>query len=200
MAGLSFRRSSTHGVVAAVGKLTLGGIVADVGGDEAQLTVMVSKTSGASRVQRFFGVMGAPCPGLCAGCGPDKLQGLLLMGFDAGGLTDSALDLKPTRDAVALRRRGARLGRLQSASSPVKRIPAKAKRVDQDDQGGDTRNHRDRHERRPGQRALEAGAHGNALRSSSKCGPSRKVGQSPPQTMAVPCRAAAALKAAAMRG
>ena len=200
MVGLSASRSSTQGVVAAAGKVSLGGVAADVRGDKAQLAVMVSKAIGASRVQWQFGVMGVPRFGLGARRGPDQFQGLLLVIFDPADLADGAFDLEPPGGRIELRRHGARFGRLQTAARPVERIPPKPERMDQDDQGGDSRYSRTGPEGRLRQRRRHAGAHGNTFRSSSKCGPSRNVDQSPPPTMAVPCRTAAALNAAAMRG
>ena len=121
------------------------------------------------------------------------------MGFQMAGLNDGALDLEPTGGRVGLGRRGANFGRLDPPARAVERVPAEPERLDQQDEGdngGDSRNH-------PGdrlQRRRMGRRHGNIFRSSSKCGPSRSFGQSPPQTIAVPCRTAAALKAAAMRG
>lgn len=53
--------------------------------------------------------------------------------------------------------------------------------------GGDDQRHEGQAKGDRPQPAKERpGRHGNTFRSSSKCGPSRSFGQSPPQTMAVP--------------
>ena len=138
MVGRSVRRSSRQGVVAAAGKASLGGAGADVGDSEAQLAVMVSKASGAGRIQWKFGVMGVPRFGLGASRGPNQFQGLLLVSFEPACLADGAFDLEPPGGRVELRRRGTRLGRLQPPDGPVERIPPEPECMDQDDQGGGT--------------------------------------------------------------
>lgn len=121
-------------------------------------------------------------------------------GVEARHLTGLAPGFGGTRGGIALGDDGGGLGPIGAASGEVERVPAKAETTQNqsdDGQHGDPGH-------KPAQRrqgAQEGGrAHGNTRRSISKCGPSRKVGQSPPQTMAVPCSAAAAFTASAMRG
>ena len=108
--------------------------------------------------------------------------------------------LQPPRGGVGFGDRGPRLGGGHAPAGAVKGVPAEPQRLagerENDHAGEDERRPRNR----PGEAEEMARAHGKAFRSSSKCGPSRRRGQSPPQTMGVPCRAAADLKAAAMRG
>jgi len=118
-----------------------------------------------------------------------------MMAVEAGALPGLARLFEAAGGGVAFGHVGAGLGRAQAAAGEVERVPAQAdgvRRREREDQGEP-----DRHDGRP---RFEARDHGKAFRSSSKCGPSRSLGQSPPQTIAVPWRAAAALKAAAMRG
>ena len=122
------------------------------------------------------------------------------MVVEATGLIDRALDLKPARRGVGGGGPGPLLGRLEPPLAQTERIPVDAEAPaehEQDDEPGERRQTQ-AHGRQGAQD--QPRVHGKAFRSSSKCGPSRRVGQSPPQTRAVPCRAAAALKAAAMRG
>lgn len=131
---------------------------------------------------------------------PLDRHGLLMMVFEAAGLFGHAFGFEPAREGVRGGGGGVRLGRPQPSLGQAERIPAQAEAVaepdDGEDEGRKQQTPSDRG-RRPEERRHP---HGNTFRSSSKCGPSRSLGQSPPQTMAVPCRAAAALKAAAMRG
>lgn len=85
-----------------------------------------------------------------------------------------------------------RLGARQPPGLPVERIPAQAEAAGQRDRGGGE-GQRQQARGQPAQgRAGQAAdqkqrrLHGKALRSSSKCGPSRRRGQSPPQTRATP--------------
>lgn len=111
-----------------------------------------------------------------------------------------ALDLEATGGGVCDSSLGPPFSGFQTAGAEPERIPAETHASPDHGHGRDQGDsHDEPAERRQGAQD-QARAHGKALRSSSKCGPSRRVGQSPPQTMAVPCRAAAALKAAAMRG
>jgi len=117
------------------------------------------------------------------------------MDFETALLGDSALALEPAGGGVGLGHGGQGFGGLGPSTRSVERIPAKSERLDQqgeDNGGGDGCE--------PPARGFQKRLHGNTFRSSSKCGPSRSFGQSPPHTMAVPWRTAAALKAAAMRG
>lgn len=121
------------------------------------------------------------------------------MGFEMAGLNGGAFGLDPAGGGVDLGHRGAGFGRIDPPARAVERVPAEPERLDQQDEGDNGGDSRDRPAGRLQQRR-KGRLHGNTFRSSSKCGPSRSFGQSPPQTMAVPCRTAAALKAAAMRG
>ena len=144
--------------------------------------------------------MGAPGLDRGEGCRPLYRQGLLMMVFEAAGLFGHAFGFKAAREGLRRSRGGVRLGRPQTPLGEAERVPAQAEAVTQrydsegerHDQQGPAGRGQHPQERQP--------PHGNTFRSSSKCGPSRSLGQSPPQTMAVPCRTAAALKAAAMRG
>ena len=188
-----------QGVVAACGKVSRGG-AADGGSEAAQLAIVADKAIGASRIQRNRGVMGAPGLGRGDGGGPLDRQGLLMMVFKAAVLFGPAFAFKAPRDGVRHRGGGVRLGGSQSSPGQVERIPAKAQSMPKNDGRADERYGQQTPagwSQHPQQRPRP---HGNTLRSSSKCGPSRSLGQSPPQTMAVPWRTAAALKAAAMRG
>lgn len=122
------------------------------------------------------------------------------MDVEAPALGRRAFMFEPPGGPVGLGRRRARFGGGDPPPGPVERVPAKAQAMRQEDEGPD--GDRDQHRRHggTGQPEHHPGAHGKAFRSSSKCGPSRSRGQSPPQTTGVHCRAAAALKAAAMRG
>jgi len=131
---------------------------------------------------------------------PRDQQVLLVVNIEAARLFGRALDLEPTRLGVGPGGDRPGLGCRQTAPGQIERVPAKAEAPAERHDGDKGQ----RHSHAPAERAKGAqnreAPHGNTLRSSSKCGPSRRVGQSPPQTIAVPCRAAAALNAAAMRG
>lgn len=101
-------------------------------------------------------------------------------------LVRGALDLEPTRGRV--RGGGVRpcFSRLQPPLGQPQRVPAKAQRIQADQR----RTQNPGHGHRPapwGQGPQKRWRpHGNAFRSSSKCGPSLRLVQSPPQTIAVP--------------
>jgi len=122
-----------------------------------------------------------------------------MMVFQPVRLGGGAFDLESSGEGVGGGGVGSTLRRLKTAGAEAERIPVEAQPPTGDEQDRDQR----RHQQSPAQRGQGAQkgarAHGKTFRSSSKCGPSRRLVQSPPQTMAVPCRAAAALKAAAMR-
>ncbi len=171
-------------MVAVDGRFSRGG-GADAGGDAAQLAIMPGKTSGASGIQKVFSVMGVPRFGLGPDRGSGELKGLSLMDFETAFLRGRTFTFEPASGGVGLGRRGALLGRLKAATRTVERVPAEPKRLDQtgeDHEGGDNRE-------APADRLQERNdgrSHGNTFRSSSKCGPSRSFGQSPPHTIAVP--------------
>ena len=120
--------------------------------------------------------------------------------IEAAGLTGHAFRFEAAGQGVRVGRGDPGLGPLQPALAEAERVPAQAETMAED--GCDDDQRRDR--QAPAERRQDPQdgqpLHGNTFRSSSKWGPSRSVGQSPPQTIAVPCRAAAALNAAAMRG
>lgn len=111
-----------------------------------------------------------------------------------------SLDLQAARGGVGAGGFGLCFGGVESMSGAIERIPPQPKSLADDCQQAKTRRQR----QKPAERIEDAQKgerpHGKAFRSSSKCGPSRRRGQSPPQTTAVPWRAAAALNAAAIRG
>ena len=144
--------------------------------------------------------MGAPGLGRGDGGRPLNRHGLLMMVFEAAGLFGHAFGFEAARDGVRHGGLGVRLGGSQTPPGQAERIPAQAKPMAE---AGDSDDKRYGQQAPTGRSQHPQGRqrpHGNTFRSSSKCGPSRNLGQSPPQTMAVPCRMAAALKAAAMRG
>lgn len=118
--------------------------------------------------------------------------------FETAGLLGHSLGLEPARTGVGSGDRRAAFRRPQAPPRQVERIPAQTEALADDDQEDHQRY--GQHDPAGAGRQAKQGPHGNTRRSSSKCGPSRSVGQSPPHTMAVPCRTAAALKAAAIRG
>jgi len=161
---------------------------------------MIAQTSGATRIKGEIGIMGVPRLGLGGGGDPRQIDGLLMVLFETAGLGRRALDLDPAGMGVRGGGGGPLFGRRLTARADAEGVPVKTESAS-DDQHDDDQSHRrdPEAERRQGPQDFARG-HGKAFRSSSKCGPSRRDFQSPPQTMAVPCRAAAALKAAAIRG
>lgn len=109
-----------------------------------------------------------------------------MMAIDPSGQIDRALDFQATRGRIVGGRGGATLRGLEARFSQPERIPAKAQPVP-DQQGGPQheRNSEAPAKRRNGAQ-VNPRRHGKTFRSSSKCGPSRRLGQSPPQTMATP--------------
>ncbi len=106
--------------------------------------------------------------------------------FETPGLFGGTRDLEPARGGVLDRGGGLRLGRAQPSLRQPQRVPSKAQSVQADQ-------HRSQHTGHdqppaPGSQGSQErrSPHGNTLRSSSKCGPSLRVVQSPPQIMAVP--------------
>lgn len=161
---------------------------------------MSTQASDAIRIQGQSGVMGVSRLRRRGGGRPRQTDGLLVVTFRAFGLGDRALDLETSGEGVGGGGVRPTLRRRETARAEAERIPVEA----QAPTGDEKNRHQDRGQHPPAQRGQgpeqDARAHGKTFRSSSKCGPSRRLVQSPPQTMAVPCRAAAALKAAAMRG
>lgn len=144
--------------------------------------------------------MGAPGLGLGEGGRPLHRHGLLMMVIEAAGLIGHSLEFETARRHIGRRRPGARFGVIQAPRRHVERIPTQPEPAPGHENGhqyGGDQQEPDDGLRPPQKRQRR---HGKAFRSSSKWGPSRSFGQSPPHTMVVPCRAAAALKAAAMRG
>ncbi len=117
---------------------------------------------------------------------------------ETAGLIGRAFDFEPTRGGVGDGCPEAGFSRAETPPREVEGIPAQTDPAADRDRYN--RHHHGQHGPADRGRQAKQGPHGNTRLSSSKCGPSLSVGQSPPHTMAVPCRAAAALKAAAMRG
>lgn len=162
---------------------------------------MSMQTPGALRIQGFKGIFGAP--GLGQGrCGhPHHGQGLLMMTVQGQPLTGLPLDFQPTGSSVRACDLGPGLGRLQTSPGEIERIPAEAQTPPGHDHKEDEQ---DKHNTPPSGRRQDSRQgrplHGKTFRFSSKWGPSRRRGQSPPQTTGVCSRTDAALNAAAMRG
>src|SRR5690606_18126112 len=149
--GRTGSRRRRQGVAAAGGSGRRGG-GAEVGGEAAQPAIMSSEASGALRIQRLVGVMGAPRPGLGARGGALHGQGLSMVGFKAkvrgggGGL------LQPPRGGVGFGDRGPRLGGGHAPAGAVKGVPAEPQRL-----AGERENdHAGEDERRPRNRPGEA--------------------------------------------
>ena len=126
--------------------------------------------------------------GLDGGLKPGDLTGLRVrLGGSGGGLLDG--------------HGGGGLGALETSPTEIERVPAKAETAeDEGDHGEDSDARSEPSHRREGAQDRRQTGHGNTRRSSSKCGPSRRRRQSPPQTRATPLALAAALIASAMRG
>jgi len=106
------------------------------------------------------------------------------MVFDAAGLIGQPLAFEPARAGVGDRDPGAGFRRPETPPGQVERVPVQAQPMT----GHDNQKDQPRRQGDPACRAPHAqqGPQGNTRRSSSKCGPSRSVGQSPPQTISVP--------------
>ena len=161
---------------------------------------MSAQTIKTVRRKRQIGVMGGS--GLekdwgGGGLGPPDYG---MGSVQSGDLTGLALGLGRAGGGVGTSQIGGGLGPIGATPREVERIPAKAEATEQYGDHGDTREDR----RQPPERRQAAknygGTQGNTRRSSSKCGPSLRVGQSPPHTMATPRPCAAAFTASAMRG
>lgn len=101
-------------------------------------------------------------------------------------LVRGALDLEPARIGVRGGDRGPDLSRPQPSLGQPQRVPAKAQRI-QAYQGGAQNPGHGQHPAPWSQGPQERlRPQGNTFRSSSKCGPSLRLVQSPPQTIAVP--------------
>ena len=161
---------------------------------------MIAQPIGTISLKQDFRVIGLFRPFKCAGRRRGDRVQCLVMARNPQRLCLLALDFQLPRGQIAIQGFGPRLSGFQPSLREAEGVPA------QPDAPPDRRgqNKGDRHHQPPSprrQRPQNASPpQGNTLRSSSKCGPSRSVGQSPPQTRGVPCRTAAALKAAAMRG
>ena len=121
-------------------------------------------------------------------------------GVEAGDLTGLALGLGRAGGGLGRGDGGDLFGAVGAASIELQRVPAEAETA-QDDragrQGGDADGQPTDRRQAPKD---DRRRHGNTFRSSSKCGPSRRRGQSPPQTKATPRSRAAALMASAISG
>jgi len=121
-------------------------------------------------------------------------------GVQSGDLTGLTLGLGRAGGGFGASQIGGGLGPVGASAGEIERVPAKAEAAEQQGDEGKTGNH----QRQPTHRRQGSqdggGSHGNTRRSSSKCGPSLSLGQSPPQTMATPRSCAAAFTARAMRG
>lgn len=105
--------------------------------------------------------------------------------FKTTGLGDDALDLELAGPGIGDRGLGLSLDRRLTSRAEAEGVPVQPQTAPDDKQGGDQDD-----QGQPGPKRSKApqdrsGTHGKAFRSSSKCGPSRKVGQSPPQMIAV---------------
>lgn len=108
-----------------------------------------------------------------------------MMKFKPALLLGAAFGLEVASGRESLRRLDPLLQGARPAFGPAQRIPAQAKAVaeHQQEYAGP------QHQQGPGGRPRQPRRkrrHGNAFRSSSKWGPSRRVGQSPPQITGVP--------------
>lgn len=129
---------------------------------------------------------------------PRDRNGLLMKMFETAGLIGHAFAFEPARAGIGDGPFGAGFSRAQAPPRQVERVPSQSEPMA--DSGREERQRHGQDDPAHRGRKTKQGPHGNTRLSSSKCGPSLSVGQSPPHTIAVPCRAAAALKAAAMRG
>ena len=106
--------------------------------------------------------------------------------FDATDLVEGALDLEAAAGGVGLRDAGGRFGAPEPAFGETQRVPAEPQPL----QGEQTPAQNNSGDHGPAQRRqhpqIRRRPHGNTLRSSSKCGPSFRLVQSPPQMIAVP--------------
>lgn len=161
---------------------------------------MIREATDPLRIQGLISVMGAPRFGRGARRRALDGQGLLVVDVETTDLVGRAFPLEPPRRGIGFGRRGPRLGGGEAAAGPVEGVPPKPQAMGEQDKGRRSGDGQGRPCGGTGRPQDAARDHGKAFRSSSKCGPSRSRGQSPPQTIGVPCRAAAALKAAAMRG
>lgn len=200
------RVASRQGRSTACGIVSCGGAALKGGGEAAQLAIMSAQTSEAIRGQRLEGIGGSSGKkfetldtidgGDSAGGGGRRLADEAAFGLQHGGGAGGTL---PRPDGVRLCAR-------EPPGLSAERIPAQAEIPGQrDDGGGEGKRQQASGQPVQGPAGQEPyqklrWRHGKALRSSSKWGPSRRRGQSPPQTRAAPCACAAALNAAAMGG
>ena len=160
---------------------------------------MSAQASGAIVIKGRKGVIGGSRDLKGLGRGALQGHGGLESGVEAVDLADLARRLGGSGCGLPFSHGGPSLGPLEPLSVEVERIPAKAEPAQHH---GGRREHAHSDDQPPhGRQGREKrGPHGNTFRSSSKCGPSRRRGQSPPQTRATPLAFAAALMASAMRG
>ena len=121
-------------------------------------------------------------------------------GIEAGDLARLTLGLGGAGGGLRGRDGRDLFGALGAASVELERVPAKAETAQDDGRRSQSREADDDPAGRGQAPEKDKRPHGKTFRSSSKCGPSRKDGQSPPQTRATPLAFAAALMASAMRG
>ena len=106
--------------------------------------------------------------------------------FEASALIRHGFDFKPAGRGISHGDRRTDFRCPQPALGQPERIPAEAQPV-QADQRRPENPHPDQHPAPKGQGPQKRQTpHGNTFRSSSKWGPSLRLVQSPPQTMAVP--------------
>lgn len=104
--------------------------------------------------------------------------------FETTGLIGHPLGLEATRSGVGDGDRDAGFRRPEAPPGQIERVPTETQSVAR--YGRQHRQSRRQHDPAGRGRKAKQAPHGNTLRSSSKCGPSRSVGQSPPHTMVVP--------------
>lgn len=196
----SGRRCSSQGRAAVSGSVRRGGATAEVGRDTAQLVIVSAQTIETVRRKRQVGVMGGSSLQKNGRRGGFDPPGDGMGGVQPGDLPGLTQGLGRAGGGIGTGQIGGGLGPVGAAAGQIERVPAKAETAEHNGHDG----HASEDHRQPTDRGQAAkkrgGAHRNTRRSSSKWGPSRKVGQSPPQTMATPRSCATAFTASAMRG
>lgn len=162
---------------------------------------MVAQAISAIGRQRKGRVIGGSRSLDGSGGGAFQRHGGLDGGVEAGDLAGLTLGLGGSGGSL-LRGGGDRgLGAVEPSPVEAERIPAEAETAEDDGSDGEDEDAEGQPaHRRQGPQDRRQADQGNTRRSSSKCGPSRRRGQSPPQTRATPFAFAADLMASAMRG